>query len=122
MTFLPVVVRELREAARQKATYRNRLAVASVILFFAVIAMLFEAGAGARAMGPLKGKPVFVFLSNVAFLFCMLEPFSKTVDALSFEKREGTIGLLFLTDLKGYDIVLGKLAATSLQSFYGLLG
>lgn len=36
-------------------------------------------------------------------------------------KREGTLGLLFLTDLKGYDVVFGKLVATSLNSFYGLL-
>ena len=32
-----------------------------------------------------------------------------------------SLGLLFLTDLKGYDIVLGKLAATSLNTFYGML-
>ena len=31
------------------------------------------------------------------------------------------MGLIFLTDLKGYDVVLGKLAATSLNGFYGLL-
>jgi len=40
---------------------------------------------------------------------------------LSEEKREGTLGLLFLTDLRGYDVVLGKLAATSVNAFYGLL-
>ena len=33
----------------------------------------------------------------------------------------GTLGLLFLTDLKGYDVVLGKLMASSLNSFYALL-
>src|SRR6185436_16175150 len=37
------------------------------------------------------------------------------------EKREGTIGFLFLTDLRGYDVVLGKLLATSLRTFYALL-
>src|SRR5207249_3162929 len=36
-------------------------------------------------------------------------------------KREGTLGLLFLTDLKGYDVILGKLAATSVNGFYCLL-
>jgi hypothetical protein len=45
----------------------------------------------------------------------------KTADCLSEEKREGTLGLLFLTDLKGYDVILGKLSATSLNSIYGLL-
>ncbi len=37
------------------------------------------------------------------------------------EKREGTLGLLFLTDLKGHDVVLGKLVATSVRGFYALL-
>ncbi|HZQ48617.1 MAG TPA: hypothetical protein VFC07_16485, partial [Verrucomicrobiae bacterium] len=32
-----------------------------------------------------------------------------------------TLGLLFLTDLNGYDVVFGKLAATSLNALYGLL-
>src|SRR5262249_10875761 len=43
-----------------------------------------------------------------------------TADCVSEEKRDGTLGLLFLTDLKGYDVVGGKLVATSLNSFYGL--
>src|SRR4029450_9547413 len=45
----------------------------------------------------------------------------RTADCVSEEKRDSTLGLLFLTDLKGYDIVFGKLAATSLNAFYGLL-
>jgi ABC-type transport system involved in cytochrome c biogenesis permease component len=40
---------------------------------------------------------------------------------LTREKREGTLGLLFLTDLKGHDVVLGKLLSTSIPSFYGLI-
>ena len=31
------------------------------------------------------------------------------------------LGLLFLTDLRGHDIVLGKLAATSLRAVFGLV-
>ena len=44
-----------------------------------------------------------------------------TSDCLSEEKREGTLGLLFLTDLKGYDVVIGKLTAKSMNSFYAVL-
>jgi hypothetical protein len=44
-----------------------------------------------------------------------------TSDCLSEEKREGTIGLLFLTDLRGYDVVVGKLLATSLRAFLAVL-
>jgi ABC-type transport system involved in multi-copper enzyme maturation permease subunit len=36
-------------------------------------------------------------------------------DALSSERRNETLGLLFLTDLKAYDVVLGKLAVSSLN-------
>lgn len=44
-----------------------------------------------------------------------------TADCLSEEKREGTIGFLFLTDLRGYDVVAGKFIAHSMRAFYGLL-
>jgi hypothetical protein len=54
-------------------------------------------------------------------LLCLLAGVFFTADSLSEEKREGTLGLLFLTDLKGYDVVLGKLAATSVNAFYALL-
>ena len=54
-------------------------------------------------------------------IYCLFSGRISTADCLSEEKREGTLGLLFLTDLKGYDVVLGKLAATSVSAFYGLL-
>jgi hypothetical protein len=40
---------------------------------------------------------------------------------MSEEKRDGTLGLLFLTDLRGYDVVSGKLMASALRGFYALL-
>lgn len=112
MTFLPIVERELRVAARNRATSRGRVAVvliAGVMVSF----MLLTAGAGARN----AGGGMFQFLSVLAFLYCLFEGTRLTADCLSEEKREGTIGLLFLTDLKGYDVVLGKLVSTSLRSF-----
>jgi ABC-type transport system involved in multi-copper enzyme maturation permease subunit len=116
MTFLPIVERELRVRARQKATFRARLGAALaaclIIAFF-----LFTSGASPAGMG----KAVFWFVSVLAFIWCLFEGPRNTADALSEEKREGTLGLLFLTDLKGYDVVLGKLLATSLNSFYGVL-
>jgi hypothetical protein len=116
MTFLPIVERELRVRARQKATFRVRVGaavIASLIIFFFLLT-------GSVAPGRI-GQTVFWFLSGLAFLWCLLEGPRNTADALSEEKREGTLGLLFLTDLKGYDVVLGKLLATSLNSFYSLL-
>ena len=43
-----------------------------------------------------------------------------TVDCLSHERREGTLGLLFLTDLRSYDVVFGKTAAASLSTVLAL--
>src|SRR5262249_16599500 len=67
------------------------------------------------------GTNLFRALGVFAFVYCLLAGTRVTADCLSEEKREGTLGLLFLTDLKGYDVVLGKLAATSLRALYGLV-
>lgn len=67
------------------------------------------------------GQYIFQGLSWLCLLYCLAGGRCWTADCLSVEKREGTLGLLFLTDLKGYDVVLGKLVATSLAGFYGLL-
>jgi hypothetical protein len=116
MTFLPIVERELRVRARHKATFHTRvgagLAACLIIGFF-----LLSSGVSPAGMG----KAVFWFVSGLAFIWCLFEGPRNTADALSEEQREGTLGLLFLTDLKSYDVVLGKLLATSLNSFYGVL-
>jgi ABC-type transport system involved in cytochrome c biogenesis permease component len=70
---------------------------------------------------PQKGHQIFHSLGILALAFSVLAGLFLTADCLSEEKREGTLGLLFLTDLRGYDIVLGKLAAHSLQASFGLL-
>ena len=116
MTFLPIVERELRVRARHKATFRTRIGAALTVC---VIIGFFLLGSRVSPAG--VGKTVFWFVSVLAFIWCLFEGPRNTADALSEEKRAGTLGLLFLTDLKGYDVVLGKLLGTSLNSFYGVL-
>ena len=118
MTFLPIVDRELRVAARRPVTHRVRLFAAMAVIGFGFVTL-----ASARSGAPPHqvGKTIFVLETVVAFAFCLLSGVFLTADCLSVEKREGTLGLLFLTDLRGSDVVLGKLAATSLQSVYGIL-
>ncbi len=114
MTFLPIVSRELRLASRRRGTYWLRSLAALAILIAG--AWLFVMLQGA----PTKELAGFLFgvLTGGAVLFALLSGPRSTADCISEEKREGTLGLLFLTDLKGYDVVLGKLVAGSLNSFY----
>src|SRR5436190_14099639 len=117
MTFLPIVERELRERARWRSTYWVRGIVAFLATGIAAFVLMFVSAAAPGAMG----QGTLVVLAWLAFPFAVLEGLRNTADSLSAEKREGTLGLLFLTDLKGYDVVLGKFFASSLTSFYALL-
>lgn len=117
MTFLPVVQRELLEASRRRGTYRVRLGVAAVGLLIGGWIMLIPFLRTPQQLG----MSLFAGIAVAAYLYSLLIGIFRTADCLSEEKRDSTLGLLFLTDLKGYDIVFGKLAATSLNAFYGLL-
>lgn len=113
---LPVAERELRTAARQPRTYYSRMAVAGVgVVIFGVAVWLMNQAAW------LSGSASFAMLSWVAWVYSALAGIFLTSDCISAEKREETLGLLFLTDLKGYDVVLGKLVASSLLGIYGLI-
>src|SRR5256886_17213588 len=118
MRFLPIVDRELRVAARRRGTYALRLLAASAA--FSVTLWLCLLPTQGQPPSVL-GKSLFSALSVMAFAYCLLIGPFITADCISVEKREGTIGLLFLTDLRSFDVVLGKWAATSLAGFYGLV-
>jgi ABC-type transport system involved in multi-copper enzyme maturation permease subunit len=120
MTCLPIVERELRVGARRGATYRTRFG--SVLVSTVVCGMILWEFSQGTAPHSRMGQILFCNLSITAFFYCLLVGPLVTADCLSGEKREGTLGLLFLTDLKGYDVVMGKLVASSINSFYGLLG
>jgi ABC-type transport system involved in multi-copper enzyme maturation permease subunit len=105
-------------AARQTATYGARVGLAAGAILVLTYILLATLGQPPNQIG----QHIFQGLSGLMFLFCLVYGRSSTADCLSQEKREGTLGLLFLTDLKGLDVILAKLAATSLRGFYGLLG
>jgi hypothetical protein len=117
MTVLPIVERELRVAARRSSTYWARLAIALLAILIGSVVLIATLGLPATK----TGRYIFEGLSGLLFLYCLGHGRRSTADCLSQEKREGTLGLLFLTDLKGADIVLGKLTATSVRGFYALL-
>ncbi len=117
MTFLPIAERELRVAARKPLTFWTRwaAAVGCLILWF-VMAL-----ANRRLSIAQFSQMLLTAFAVVVFAFALLSGIFLTSDCLSEEKREGTLGLLFLTDLKGHDIVVGKLVATSLLAFFAML-
>jgi ABC-type transport system involved in cytochrome c biogenesis permease component len=110
VTFLPILRRELAVAARRTATYRQRvifagLAVATLMVFFAFLQTTRFTGAN-----------IFHIISWGGFILCALEGLRATADSIAFERREGTLGLLLLTDLNGREVVIGKLAAATVQT------
>ncbi len=117
MTLLPIVERELRVAARRRGFYRGRLAVATLALVVASAVHWM----GRSEPAPELGMALFAVLSALTLCCALLTGAVFTADALSAEHREGTLGLLFLTDLKGHDIILGKLAAGAVPALFSLL-
>lgn len=119
MNLLPVAERELRLLARRPRTYRMRDLTALIVIGISV-GMLY-AGFGGALRPASAGRNLFTLLSCVAAVYVLIEGALLTADCLSSEKRAGTLGLLFLTDLKGYDVVAGKLISQTANSVYGLL-
>ena len=118
MTFLPIVDRELRAAARRKSTFRLRLWATLLGVVLSFFSLFYAQMMRFRGV---VGNPAFDLFTAYAFGLALLAGIFLTGDCVSEEKREGTLGLLFLTDLKGYDVVLGKFTARSLNAFFCLL-
>lgn len=118
MSFWPILERELRTASRRRSTTRVRWWTTLVALSLSVLLLLtFLVSPAMRG----RGNPLFAPLTAYAFILCLLFGVLLSADALAREKREGTLGLLLLTGLKGFEIVLGKFLAHSLNAFYALL-
>jgi hypothetical protein len=120
VTFLPIVERELRVAARRPMTFWLRIIAALTAFAIAsgLLTLFLNIPGG---IGAQPGGPLFAVLTWMSLAVALAAGLFFTSDALSEEKREGTLGFLFLTDLRGYDVVLGKLLATSCRCVFALL-
>src|SRR5437868_5783489 len=97
MILLPIVDRELRVAARRRGIYLLRLfAALAVVSVSALIVLRPQPGLLAVQAGP----QLFNSISVLAFGFSLISGVFVTADSVSEERREGTLGLLFLTDLR----------------------
>ncbi len=109
----PVVERELRIASRRPGTYWNRSAAALV----PVLVLLTWTVADA----PGSGHALFIALALIAAIVLLNGLMSLGSSAFAVEKREGTLGLLFLTPLKVWEIVLSKFVICALGAGSGFL-
>ena len=116
MTFLPLIDRELRARARNRATYWTRFAA---VLLGALIC-LPELLSGQFGTAAGKGeKFIFNGLVVIGFLLACSASFI-TADVLSRERREGTLGLLLLTRVHTLDVLLGKFGSAGFTSICAL--
>ncbi len=110
--FLPVVQRELREGARRPFNYWLRVggATAGVLLIYSISQTHFDSPSE-EGMKLFTGLHLLILGLIVAVVPAM------SADCIAREKREGTLGLLFLTPLNGFGIVLGKGLMQAFRAF-----
>ncbi len=117
MTFVPIIERELRVRARGRAAYWTRFGVG--------LAGMLICLPPALSYGPFRGPgtmghDLLNAIVSAAFLVscagCLL-----TADIIGSERREGTLGLLLLTRVRVFDVLLGKLGSAGLTSLCALV-
>ena len=111
MNATSVIHRELRAESRRPANYWLRvLTGAAVIAVFTSVILT-------SGLGPSLGAQLFMALDwALSLTFWVVVPLM-TADCISREKREGTLGLLFLTPLTFFDVILGKGVIHALRAF-----
>lgn len=90
--------------------------MALLVSIYLIILLRSAMGGGATT-----GANILYITSVLALALCIYSGVNRTSDCLASEKRGDTLGLLFLTHLKGHDIVLGKLFASSLHAAFILV-
>ncbi|MCC7376686.1 MAG: ABC transporter permease subunit [Verrucomicrobiales bacterium] len=117
MVLLPMVMRELRVRSRRSATAYVRVGAAGIVLLIGLLLIISLQSSGRIMIGSV----VYDVLGMLLMVFCMVEGARSSAGIICEERREGTLGFLFLTDLSGVDVLLGKLAGAALQAIYAVL-
>jgi ABC-type transport system involved in multi-copper enzyme maturation permease subunit len=116
MIVLPVIERELRVQSRQPFTYWLRVIGAGTLLLIGLYSTLT---AGWSLVRPTQspGSQLFGHLATTLFIAIWILVPLATADCISRERREDTLGLLFLTPLRAWDIVTAKGLVHGLRAF-----
>ena len=110
MRVLPVIERELRVQARLGFTYGLRVLGATTLLF---VCLYFGAREGFESA---IGGRLFGYLNTTLFISIWIMVPMLAGDCISRERREGTLGLLFMTSLRAREIVLAKVLVHGLRA------
>src|SRR5437773_2658977 len=118
MNVFPLLEYELRSAVRRSRACRIRLVAGVVAIGVCCWGLLIWSDSMSAAA---LGHSLLQIFGWTGFIGGALAGLLLTSDCISRERREGRLGLLFLTDLRGRDVAFGKLAAKGIAPFYCLL-
>jgi hypothetical protein len=114
----PLVARELLVYSRQPWTYWLRLLSA----LGAVSVLAIMAATGQHRLGQADGLWLFAGSTVLLFFIASLNGLRSTSDCIASERRQGTLVLLFLANLKLNAILISKLVTNSMRNAWAFLG
>lgn len=114
----PLVSRELLVYSRQPWTYWLRLLNA----LGGVCILTIAAVVGRNRTGQSDGFSLFAGATTILFFIASLNGLYSTANCISSERRQGTLVLLFLAELKLTTILISKLVTNSLRNLWAFLG
>jgi ABC-type transport system involved in multi-copper enzyme maturation permease subunit len=117
MRLFTIAGREMRVIARQPVFLRARWMTAGAFL----VLLLWLAWVYGLASNRRANANLFEAFSAWIFFYCLFVGAASSADTVSREKREGTLGLLFLSSLSGREIIAGKISSSLMTLLYSLL-
>jgi ABC-type transport system involved in multi-copper enzyme maturation permease subunit len=115
MVCLPLIERELRAALRKQRPERGRLKVAALAVGGSLLGLYFS-HIGDRSAGQGTERIFYV-----AGLYFVLRAPMLTAGVLAEERRNQTLGLLFLSGLGAWEVFASKFLSSALIAFTNLL-
>jgi ABC-type transport system involved in multi-copper enzyme maturation permease subunit len=116
MACLPLIERELRVALRNHRPAQGRLKVAALAAGGSVLFLLLGALTNNRSLG--RNLEQFLCLAG---LYCVLRAPMLIAGVLAEERRNQTLGLLFLSGLRAGEVFASKFLSSALVAFTNLL-
>jgi ABC-type Na+ efflux pump permease subunit len=99
-------------------TWRIRIVIPGLAFLFSAFSLWLVARMGGST---IRGSELYEALTWISFSCALLTSATLPADSVSGEKRDGTLGLLFLTPLRGYHIALGKFFSSAILALFSLL-